>query len=93
MALPPALFICGTIDCLLDDNIFMSAKWLMSGSEAILKLYPGMCVRERKLCITRTSTDHASGGVHGFTNFPATATEESGKAFADATAFINAKLS
>ena len=42
MKLPPALFTCGTQDCLLDDSVMMSAKWLMSGAEAILKIYPGM---------------------------------------------------
>lgn len=39
--LPPALFTCGTLDCLLDDSVFMSSKWMMSGAEAILKIYPG----------------------------------------------------
>ncbi|QIW98727.1 hypothetical protein AMS68_004245 [Peltaster fructicola] len=41
MKLPPALFTCGTLDCLMDDSIMMSTKWMMSGAEAILKLYPG----------------------------------------------------
>lgn len=39
--LPPALFNVGTLDCLLDDTVFMHAKWLMSGGKAILKVYPG----------------------------------------------------
>ena len=39
--LPPALFTCGTEDCLLDDTMFMSAKWLMAGAEAVVKIIPG----------------------------------------------------
>lgn len=39
--LPPALFTCGTEDCLLDDTVFMSAKWLMAGGEALVKFIPG----------------------------------------------------
>ncbi|KAK5722553.1 hypothetical protein LTR15_005784 [Elasticomyces elasticus] len=41
MKLPPALFVVGTMDCLLDDSILMSAKWRMSGAESILRVYPG----------------------------------------------------
>lgn len=39
--LPPALFTCGTEDCLLDDTMFMSTKWLMGGGEAVVKIIPG----------------------------------------------------
>ncbi|ROW01899.1 hypothetical protein VMCG_05554 [Cytospora schulzeri] len=39
--LPPALFNCGTADLLLDDSLMMSTKWMASGSEAVVKLYPG----------------------------------------------------
>ncbi|PGH23388.1 hypothetical protein AJ80_02498 [Polytolypa hystricis UAMH7299] len=39
--LPPALFLCGTEDLLLDDTVFMSAKWQMAGGEAIVKIVPG----------------------------------------------------
>ncbi|KAI5364774.1 Putative alpha/beta hydrolase-3 [Septoria linicola] len=41
LKLPPALFTCGTLDLLLDDSVFMSSKWAMSGAESILKIYPG----------------------------------------------------
>lgn len=41
LELPPALFTCGTEDCVLDDTMFMSVKWAMSGAEAIVRLYPG----------------------------------------------------
>lgn len=39
--LPPALFTCGTGDPLLDDSLLMSIKWNGTGSETVLKLYPG----------------------------------------------------
>ncbi|CAJ2501905.1 Uu.00g047580.m01.CDS01 [Anthostomella pinea] len=41
MKLPSALFTVGTLDCLMDDSVFMSAKWSMAGAESILKVYPG----------------------------------------------------
>ena len=41
LKLPSALFTCGTEDCLLDDTLFMSTKWLMAGGEAIVKIVPG----------------------------------------------------
>ena len=40
-SLPPALFICGTADPLIDDTLLMSMKWMVSGSEAVVKIYPG----------------------------------------------------
>ena len=39
--LPPALFTCGTEDPLLDDTIFMGAKWQAWGNEAVIKIYNG----------------------------------------------------
>jgi acetyl esterase/lipase len=41
LTLPPALFTCGTEDCVLDDTMFLSVKWAMSGAEATVRLYPG----------------------------------------------------
>lgn len=41
LKLPPALFTCGTEDCLLDDSVMMATKWQMSGGEGILKIFPG----------------------------------------------------
>lgn len=41
LKLPPALFTCGTEDCLLDDSVMMATKWQMSGGDAILKIFPG----------------------------------------------------
>jgi len=39
--LPPAMFICGTEDVLLDDTLLMSAKWMVAGGEVVVKIYPG----------------------------------------------------
>lgn len=39
--LPPALFTCGSEDPLLDDTVFMGAKWAMWGNESIVKIYNG----------------------------------------------------
>jgi acetyl esterase len=37
--LPPALFSCGTFDPLLDDSLFMSARWRQAGNESVLSLW------------------------------------------------------
>jgi acetyl esterase/lipase len=39
--LPPAIFTCGTGDSLLDDSLFMWARWRAAGNDAQLALYPG----------------------------------------------------
>ncbi|KAK5111224.1 hypothetical protein LTR62_005252 [Meristemomyces frigidus] len=39
--LPSALFVVGTADCLLEDSVFMSAKWRSSGADSVLRVYPG----------------------------------------------------
>nr|ULT85520.1 alpha/beta hydrolase [Wicklowia aquatica] len=40
-ALPPALVTCSTADLLFDDSLLMSVKWMASGSEVVIKLFPG----------------------------------------------------
>ena len=37
--LPPALFSCGTMDPLLDDSLFMHARWRAAGNESKLSLW------------------------------------------------------
>jgi acetyl esterase len=39
--LPPALFSAGTQEALLDDSLFMAARWEAAGSAATLKVWPG----------------------------------------------------
>ena len=39
--LPRALFTVGTLDALLDDSLFMYARWVAAGDQAELAIYPG----------------------------------------------------
>ena len=39
--MPPALFTVGTWDPLVDDTLFMAARWAVSGNETDLAIYPG----------------------------------------------------
>jgi acetyl esterase len=39
--LPPALFSCGTLDPLLDDTLFMAARWQAAVSPALQAIYAG----------------------------------------------------
>ncbi|WP_262268072.1 MULTISPECIES: alpha/beta hydrolase [Microvirga] len=41
--LPPALFSVGTKDMLLDDSLFMGARWAAAGNRTELALWPGGC--------------------------------------------------
>lgn len=41
--LPPALVSVGTRDPLLDDSLFLAARWNAAGSQAELAVYPGGC--------------------------------------------------
>ncbi len=39
--LPPALFTVGTMDALLDDTLFMAARWEAAGNLTEVAVYPG----------------------------------------------------
>lgn len=39
--MPPALFTVGTHDPLLDDTLFMAARWAASGADTRLEIHPG----------------------------------------------------
>lgn len=39
----PALFTIGTKDALLDDSLFMHARWIAAGNRGELDIYPGAC--------------------------------------------------
>ena len=41
--LPPALFTVGTCDPLLDDTLYMSARWAAAGNGGHTAVYPGGC--------------------------------------------------
>jgi acetyl esterase/lipase len=39
-AMPPAIFTVGTLDPLLDDTLFMEARWRMAGHATELRIWP-----------------------------------------------------
>lgn len=39
--LPPALYLSGTVEALVDDSTMMCVKWEQAGGSGILKLVPG----------------------------------------------------
>jgi acetyl esterase/lipase len=61
LKLPPALFTCGTEDCLLDDTMFMATKWMMAGGDTIVKIVPGGC--HGYLMFPRTADETSEEGI------------------------------
>ena len=39
--LPPAVYLCGTEDCLLEDTMLMATRWQLAGGETLLRLFAG----------------------------------------------------
>ena len=40
--MPPALFMVGTADHLVDDTLFFASRWVLAGNRAELLVYPGV---------------------------------------------------
>ena len=59
--LTPALFTVGTHDPLLDDTLFMHARWLAAGNCASLALYPGGVHGFNSFPSSITTDAHARG--------------------------------
>ncbi|WP_430513067.1 alpha/beta hydrolase [Pannonibacter phragmitetus] len=41
--MPPAYFVVGTSDPLLDDTLFQASRWISAGNSATLDVFPGGC--------------------------------------------------
>ncbi len=57
--MPPALFTIGDLDPLLDDSLFMEARWRMAGNETELRVWPE-CVHgftSFPLALSRAATE------------------------------------
>ena len=91
LKLPPALFTCGTEDCLLDDTLMMGLKWQMAGAEAIVRLYPGA---PRKSLFHNHSLDVAyTCCVDGFVLFSPERLVAAKECLEDIITFLNEKTS
>ena len=38
--LPPAMFVVGALDPLIDDSLFMAARWQAAGNHAAIEAWP-----------------------------------------------------
>ena len=66
--MPPALFTCGTLDPLLDDTLFMTARWQAAASPALLAIYPGAPHEFLNLRAPIPATSHARARMVRFVN-------------------------
>jgi acetyl esterase/lipase len=62
--LTSALFLCGTVDPMLDDQFLMAMRWQIAGNEAVVKFVPGAChgfmsMDGKKVLVTKLGWDHA----------------------------------
>jgi acetyl esterase/lipase len=64
--MPPAIFTVGTQDMLLDDTLFMEARWRMAGADTELRIYPE--APHGFLSLPMTVTDLALAAEHRFLN-------------------------
>jgi acetyl esterase len=62
--MPRALFTCGTRDPLIDDSLFMAARWRAAGSKAELAIWPGA-----PHGFTLTATKQAKDGLARMESF------------------------
>lgn len=62
--LPPAIFTIGTEDPLLDDSLFMEARWRSAGNQAELRVWPE--APHGFMSLPMTVTDAALSEEHAF---------------------------
>jgi acetyl esterase/lipase len=60
----PALFTVGTADALLDDTLFMQARWVAAGNRAELVVYPGAA--HGFTLFPNAQADQAAARMHDF---------------------------
>ena len=63
--MPPAIFTVGTLDPLLDDSLFMAARWQATRSEVELRIFPGAC-HGFDIIFSTPASQEAAAAVSGF---------------------------
>jgi acetyl esterase len=64
--MPPAIFTVGTADALLDDSLFMEARWRAAGHATELRVWPG--APHGFVSLPMTVADLALAAEHDFLN-------------------------
>jgi acetyl esterase/lipase len=62
--MPPAVFTVGTQDALIDDTLFMEARWRMAGNASELRIWPE--APHGFLSLPMRVTDAALAAEHAF---------------------------